>query len=393
MLSELSSRWCSKRLPCGPVNLVIIQASLFCNLDCDYCYLPNRSNTERLSLDLLDPIFRNLFASLFVQDSVTIVWHAGEPLAVPLSYYQAAFDRIRQLDQQANRCQVSIHHAMQTNATLVNPAWCDFIEAHSTQMGVSLDGPALIHDAHRKTRSGRGTHARVMEGIALFQQHDIDFRIIAVLTLDALDYPDEMFDFFLHHGIRRIGFNVEEIEGVNRTSSLQQTGAESQYRTFMARFYQLCQQHPSVTEVREFERIRQTILQDEPVISGQCLPFSMINIAHNGDFSTFSPELLTMPAPDYGDFRLGNVLQDTFEEVMQKRKFRRINADIQAGVARCRRSCEYFLLCGSGAPANKYFENQSLRSTETMYCRFTLKILVDIVLHGLETELGLSHSE
>ncbi|MDH3604305.1 MAG: GRRM system radical SAM/SPASM domain protein [Candidatus Tectomicrobia bacterium] len=283
-----------------------------------------------------------------------------------------------------------MRHAIQTNATLLNQAWCDFIKAHDIKIGISLDGPAFIHDAHRKTRSGKGTHARTLQGMALLQEHDIDFRVIAVLTREALDYPDEMFQFFMHHGIRRIGFNIEEVEGINATSSLEAVDAEERYRAFMQRFYRLTKEAEGALEVREFEQIRDLILHSESVTFGQFTPFSILNIAHNGDFSTFSPELLSMPSQDYGDFVLGNIEHDTFESVGRSQKFLRMHRDTQAGVALCKRSCAYFSLCGGGAPANKYYENHSLRSSETMYCRFTRKALVDILLPDIESSLGLT---
>ena len=74
--------------------------------------------------------------------------------------------------------------------------------------------------------------------------------------------------------------------------------------------------------------------------------------------------------------------------VCQTDKFRRLNTDIQAGVALCKHTCEYFSLCGGGAPSNKYFENHSFRSTETLYCRLTHKVLVDIILADIEASLG-----
>jgi uncharacterized protein len=373
----------------GPVKLVIIQPSPLCNLDCDYCYLPHRSSTHRLSLDLLEPIFRQLFASRFVNEVFTVVWHAGEPLAVPLAFYRTAFAKIAELDQQWNTKGLKITHAMQTNATLLNQAWCDFIKDHDVQIGVSIDGPAFIHDAHRKSRSGQGTHARTMRGVSLLQSNGIDFHVIIVLTRDSLDYPDEIFHFFVEHGMYHIGFNIEEVEGINRSSSLAEAGAEARYRAFMERFYTLTKSTNGKLRVREFEHIRHLILHGEAIEGGQFTPFSMINIAYNGDFSTFSPELLSMESPDYGDFLLGNIMHQPFDSVCQTDKFRRMNADIQAGVALCKHACEYFSLCGGGAPSNKYFENHSFRSTETLYCRLTHKVLVDIVLADIEASLGL----
>jgi uncharacterized protein len=69
-------------------------------------------------------------------------------------------------------------------------------------------------------------------------------------------------------------------------------------------------------------------------------------------------------------------------------KFQRALAEVQAGVERCKRDCAYFNLCGGGAPANKYFENGSFSSGATQYCRYAVKVPVDLVLQDLEKSLG-----
>jgi uncharacterized protein len=58
--------------------------------------------------------------------------------------------------------------------------------------------------------------------------------------------------------------------------------------------------------------------------------------------------------------------------------------DIEAGVAMCRDSCEYFSVCGGGEPVNKLAENGSFISTETTYCRLTKMRATDLVLDALE---------
>ena len=374
----------------GPVQLLVIQPTPFCNLDCDYCYLPDRQSKARLSLDLLEPIFKNIFQSKFVDREFTVVWHAGEPLTMPITFYESAFDKIAQLNQQlnANRCQIS--HSFQTNGTLIDQAWCDLIKSYQVRVGISLDGPAFLHNAHRKTRKGLGTHASTMRGISLLQANKIDFHVIAVLTQDSLDFPAEIFNFFREHEIRHVGFNIDEQEGVNQSSSFEGTGVEELYRAFMKRFYELLKSRNGYLKVREFDNIINAIYYGtEGSIKGQFTPFTMINIACDGNFSTFSPELLSMKSSIYGDFILGNVLTDTFDSTCETDKFQRIYQDIQAGVDLCKQTCQYFSLCGGGAPANKYFENGSFVSSETMYCKYTTKTLTDIILEDIEISLGL----
>jgi uncharacterized protein len=67
--------------------------------------------------------------------------------------------------------------------------------------------------------------------------------------------------------------------------------------------------------------------------------------------------------------------------------------DINAGVELCKKKCEYFHVCGGGAPSNKLYENGSFNSTETLYCKFSIQQPIDIVLSYLEanyTKLALT---
>lgn len=373
----------------GPLRLIVIQPTTFCNLDCSYCYLPDRKSRYKFSLDLLEPIFKKIFASQLINREFTVVWHAGEPLTVPISFYESACKIIEQLNQEINSKPYDISHSIQTNGTLITQAWCDFFKAYDIKVGVSIDGPVFIHDAYRKTRTGIGTHSSTMGGISLLHKNNVDFSTIAVLTEKSLDYPDEIFNFFRANRIRNVGFNVEEIEGINLSSSLQKLDVEERYRHFMERLYELAKEAKEDLRVREFEDTKRLICREGKTIQGQGAPFSIINIAYNGDFSTFSPELLSMESSTYGDFIIGNILNDNFESVIKTDKFQRINRDIQAGVNSCQKTCPYFSVCGGGAPSNKYFENGSFRTTETLYCRYTVKIITDIVLQDLEKDLGL----
>ncbi len=375
----------------GPISLVVIQPTSFCNLDCDYCYLPDRQSKNLLSLDLIEPIFKTIFTSQFLRQDFSVCWHAGEPLAVPISFYEAVFERISEADRRYNTQSCSVRHYIQTNGTLINQAWCELFKQHNVHVGVSIDGPAFIHDAHRKTRKGLGTHAATMRGISFLQKHEIPLNVIAVLTQDSLDYPDDIFNFFMGHGITDVGFNMEETEGIHQSSSLNHSGKEERYRAFMQRFWDLTVQANGMFKLREFESLCTLIYTDSRIHSTDMnKPFVIVNFDHKGNFSTFDPELLSVKTERYGDFILGNVLQDTFESVCYTEKFQQIYRDMTGGVELCRQTCKYFGLCGGGAGSNKYWENGTFNSAETWACRYRIKAIADVVLEGLENLLGLS---
>ena len=168
------------------VQLLVLQPTPFCNIQCDYCYLPDRDSTKKLLPETFRLVLVKLFATNLVRDQLSIVWHAGEPLALPISYYQNLFDVIDNLGIERRR----IRHSMQINGMLVNDRWCDLFEEYDIHLGVSIDGPQFLHDRHRKDRAGLGTHSRVLEGVRILQQRGFDFHVIAVVTSDALAHAD-----------------------------------------------------------------------------------------------------------------------------------------------------------------------------------------------------------
>jgi len=293
----------------GPLELLVVQPTPFCNLDCTYCYLPDRLDKRKITFETLEKTFNWVFSSGLVTQPFTLLWHAGEPMVLPASFYEQA----TVLLEKCNTSGFPITQSFQTNATLVNDAWCDFIRRRNIQLGVSVDGPAFLNDRHRVVRNGGGTLDRVLRGMQKLREHEIFFDVITVLTSASLDYPDELYDFYIEHGITDVAFNVEEIEGPHVTSSLAGVGMEARFRRFYSRFMDLAFQSDPPLRVREFEASRNSIAHREELSqrTQECRPFGILNVDCAGNFSTYSPELLGLSSPRLGSFALGNVATDT----------------------------------------------------------------------------------
>ena len=75
----------------GPIGLVLLQPTGFCNINCDYCYLPDRGNRRNtMDLTTLVEVARLIFGSSLPASELDIVWHAGEPLVLSPDYYSQA---------------------------------------------------------------------------------------------------------------------------------------------------------------------------------------------------------------------------------------------------------------------------------------------------------------
>ena len=121
----------------------------------------------------------------------------------------------------------------------------------------------------------------------------------------------------------------------------------------------------------------------------QARPFGIISIDHGGNISTFSPELLGAQGARHSSFIFGNVLEGELVDILDNRAFREIAQEVAEGVGMCARQCAYFNYCGGGAPVNKLYENGSFASTETMFCRNSIQIPIQILLNDLEAQLGI----
>ncbi|MFM8272141.1 MAG: cyclophane-forming radical SAM/SPASM peptide maturase GrrM/OscB [Gemmata sp.] len=367
----------------GPLELLVVQPTPFCNLDCSYCYLPDRTDRRQMALATLDRALRWVAESGLVREPFALLWHAGEPLVVPVEWYEGAAELLRR-----HGANWDLRQSFQTNATLISEQWCEFFRRHQIDVGVSVDGPAFLHDRNRRTRQGRGTLDRVLRGIHLLNARAIPFKVITVLTADSLDYPDELFDFYREHGIRSVGFNPEEVEGPNTTSSLQQEGTVPRFRRFLTRFLDLALAADPQMEVREFDQSAAALLHARrsgpPRRTQENRPFGIVNVDCEGNFSTFSPELLGLNSSRYGGFALGNVATHSLESVLALPRFEQMDADVAAGVRLCQESCRYFPFCGGGPPGNKHFENGTFVSTETLFCRTHVKACLDVTADRLE---------
>ena len=365
------------------IQLLVVQPTPFCNIDCRYCYLPDRTNKAVVAEATLVNLLTQVFTSGWVRDGVAIVWHAGEPMVLPIDFYRRAFrltDRLKPPD-------LAVTHAFQTNGTLIDDSWCEFFAAEHVNVGVSIDGPRLFHDLNRVTRSGRGTFDRTIAGIRRLRRHGVPFHVISVLSAESLAAPREMFDFYVAEGIDRVCFNVEESEGDHLSRSFAQAGIADAYYRFLREFWRLAAASPDkLAYIREIDDATQQVLRPNGVMFFNQLvePFAITSMDWTGNLATFSPELLGLKNPDYDDFIIGNINRDRLIDLPQRPALSKMLRDINAGVELCRARCEYFSICGGGEPVNKLTENGTFVSTDTTYCRMTKMRSTDLILDLLE---------
>lgn len=374
--------------PIGPIDLLIFQSTSFCNLDCKYCYLPDRNSKNKISLDKIETTLKKIVQEELIKDQFSIVWHAGEPTVLPIEFYQDVNKLVDAIIPKS----IKVNQHIQTNATLLTDDWCKFFIESEMKVGVSLDGPQHINDRNRVLRNGKGTYDQIIKGIELLKKHQIEFSVIAVLTDYSLDFPDEIYRFFRELGVKSLCFNMDEEDGVNTKSTLSEA-TELKMKSFWKRMYQLQMNLNDHQHIREIHGFNEALLKgnftSNPFYFGQMTqPMKILTIDVNGNFTTFSPELLGMNDEKFTNFNFGNISTDSFLSIRQNDKFNNVFKEILEGIKKCHDTCDYFSFCGGGAPSNKLYENGSFNSAETKFCKYSKKILVDAFLEEIESNLN-----
>ena len=217
----------------------------------------------------------------------------------------------------------------------------------------------------------------------MLRRHGVPFDVICVVSEAALDSADELMDFFIAEKIPRVGFNIEEVEGTNRTSTLQGAAIEHRFRAFFARILARAAAADPPVLIREEQDVMAHLR--DPAFgrhagNAENTPFRIITVSSRGALFTFSPELAGIESKSYRD----NGDRAASRCHAGKRHGRpAVSADaldVAMGVAACRATCRYFDLCLGGAPANKLGELGTFAASETMYCRTRASGVADVTL-------------
>jgi uncharacterized protein len=160
--------------PAAPYLSLILKVTERCNLACPYCYFffggdesykqhppfMDETTLESVVAFILDARSKHGFRH------VRLGIHGGEPLLMKKDRFSAMCRRFRE----ALGDEPTLTLCIQTNGVLVDTGWVDIFSEFQVRVGVSIDGPAHIHDRNRVTKRGAGSYAATEKGWQLMQQ-------------------------------------------------------------------------------------------------------------------------------------------------------------------------------------------------------------------------------
>jgi len=202
-----------RRLRSKRIQLVI-KITKHCNLRCSYCYeFPYLANTNVMSLDDLTRLIEHVASYEFDDDvpsagddGFEFIWHGGEPLMVPIEYYERIGNVQREVFGPFGYLNV-----LQTNLTILTDRHLDWLRRESFikrgGLGFSFD----VYGNQRLDIHGRDTAKKVLQNLKKLHDNEIPAGAITVLSRSTKGQIENIFGFYDSLGIdfRLLPYHLE----------------------------------------------------------------------------------------------------------------------------------------------------------------------------------------
>src|SRR5215475_2691061 len=142
-----------------PISQLLVKVATRCNIDCSYCYWFRDASVYDKPKLMSDEVRGQLLVRIeehvaaHALPDFPIVLHGGEPLLWGVDNFHRFAQACAEISW---RTQWEIPIAVTTNGLVIDDAWLNCLDAHASSVAISLDRPAHIHDAHRRTFQGNG---------------------------------------------------------------------------------------------------------------------------------------------------------------------------------------------------------------------------------------------
>lgn len=320
-----------------------------CNLNCSYCYRENASKInapQDISLEVIDRSLASILSYkqwLYAlhgwnkQPSLYFIWHGGEPLLIGIP----KMIQILEIQKKYQNLGLLINNCVQTNGTLINEKFFELFKKERFQIGVSIDGPAEVHNQHRVFRDGSSSFKNTLRSIRELNNHKYPWSAISVITEESLGKEESIFNFFKDEKPWEVDFTPAFFYETEISLS------PESYARFMIKMFDLwAAETPLPFDIRFFKDVLYILgyrkSEKDSIIcelAGKC--HRNISIASNGD--VYSCECLNSKLSN----KIGNILSEPFIEIVTSEPFIRQSQSTNTYRPECL-SCDVFFVCKAG---------------------------------------------
>ena len=179
-----------------------------CNLDCAYCYylhkaqLLETNSHWRMTDETLETFVRQ-YLEPSGGGEVVFSWQGGEPTLRGIEFFR----KVVALEAKWAPPGTRVENDLQTNGTQLDDEWCEFLAEHRFLVGLSVDGPAKLHDAVRPRKGGGGSFGEALAAAKRLRKHGVEFNTLTCVGAANARRPLDVYRFLTRElGSTRLQF-------------------------------------------------------------------------------------------------------------------------------------------------------------------------------------------
>lgn len=361
-------------------GLHIFVVSLRCEHSCPYCQV-SRQSEDKAAFDMTPEIAEKSLALAFRSPSkaIKIEFQGGEPLL--------NFELIKKIvisaEERNKSVKKNLAFVIATNLALINREMLEFCKLHKIHISTSLDGPQDLHNKNRP-RPGKDSYQRAIAGIKLVREILGQDQVSALMTTmdNSLHRIHEIIDEYLKLSFEGIflrqlspyGFAIKtkSFRAYNMTKWLDFYKEGLNYIINLNKNGIRFQEYYATTILTKMLTSQESGFVDLMNPSG----IGIAGIVYNYDGSVHASDESRMLA-EMGDntFRLGNVLENGFEEIFTSEALLKpLDESFTLSAPMCS-DCAYEPFCGAD-PVYHYATSKDYlsRKPESEFCKRNMTI-------------------
>ena len=330
-----------------------------CNMRCKYCYYLDKAalydyRQPLMSYELLERYIR---ANIEGNNSpvIAFAWHGGEPLLAGKEFFRKAVA----LEQKYAEGR-TVENSIQTNGLLLDDEWCAIFRDNNFLVGVSIDGPEHIHDAHRVDAGGQPTFARVMKGIERLYRNRVEYNTLTTVNIHSEGRGAEVYNFLRGISVFMQFLPVAELLCDGRIQSPEAQKADiapwsvsaKGFGEFMCDVFDIwVKKDVGRRYVQLFDATLALMVGVQPSVCSLCETCgSGLTVEHNGDVYCCDHFV-------YPEYKIGNIHTDRLADLAYCDRQFEFGVAKRALLPRECRHCKFYNLCHGECPKHRFIDD------------------------------------
>lgn len=356
----------------GIIDIMYLITTQNCNLKCSYCFLENNTHRNQRQTNLSTENAQKAiykFANLIMSEgrsNGTIIFYGGEPLLNKRVFYDSVL--------YALTFPISWSFSIITNGTLLDEEAALFCKKYNISVGLSIDGPKVIHDYNRRFRNnGQSSYEACMKSQRLLEQHNCNYGLSMTLSQDVLQHKEIVFNWLIENYKGDVFFNLLHFSSKKEFDSTYISEATQ----FLIDFFELCEKDGFSIKEQRIQRQIDSFVKQEFVFSDcGAVGCHQITVLPNGQLCIC-----------HGDSVNKNLCWDDIKSIDLTKIVKSCQGkewyDISTLNDEDCLNCPAIFICGRGCPHHAESVWGSKRIKEPNYCEYVKGVLAWLLSRGI----------